>query len=517
MSKNVQRIRRLHGQYREIVQERQCREKEQTQKPSEEVVTRRVDALLYGVHILLLRAVETHYGVEDVIELPINQDVFLGDLDSLTTQVILHRFQEKCGLNLSYPADRDVVLVSLSSEVKCCKVTSLGSGNLELGFPAVLAENERRRKLWEKHLPETVRRVIDECKACLEAMPYKHYGIPETVLMWRWGFHRPMVPGCATLLSCLKVGDIEGSYTYLSQKQFAELADEMNKQISHGAVEIRICESTLYVTMRRMPKREVKNPYFDYKKFYSVYDEMTPQLQSALDSIVRGTKFPGIVKQISNLTPERKMVYEFGSSGEKEYEWMSQAFLVNDHRKCLIETLQRDIPGINVVSMRFLDNVESRLPHGVQGGYERIEFTVVIDETQEDHAEQVLKQLQAEYLIRYIKKRRVQYIANAVIGQVLDNFELYHSINEANFTKVHRFSSWGGDDGFAVRLDERMIHRLRLITDEDVSGLKIILPGNDKRFTERLREAVLRRSGGMLSIDVGESGGYYQFHFSQVS
>lgn len=289
---------------------------------------------------------------------------------------------ERYGLEIAIDSDihsGDYIHILSQSKIKLCTVYDpQRQQTLELDFPALFQEDQKRALFWKTNLPIFAKQTIDYCRKSLEENPYNYYGIPLQTYIVDANHHNAFHD------QYISFNNLKISYDNLNRRQREDLENIMNQLVAHACIEIdKDCEpffSKLWIKFSKEPKKILSEPYFDYADFYQKYEKITPQLQKHFDHIAKHLDIPSAESQFLTLSADQKLTYWFSTSDGPDYDIMQQVTIKNSPAAtCLLPSfLETVYPGLKITAMLFKhDNYHSFAHCGnrIHRTKQRIEFT----------------------------------------------------------------------------------------------------------------------------------------------
>lgn len=416
---------------------------------------------------------------EDCIYLIDNRLKYCNKIEIETFTKFIHNHT---GLEASIdPKEPTFLTIQASGELK--NYTTIDGTYLD--FTALIAENTKRIKLWHQFLPSFTDQTIDKCKDYIERLPSRFYGISDVTPI----YSEVISPFVGTF----HFYGTDISYHRLSFAQRASLIANMTKRTSHGIFTIPDDHlGPLYISIKRAPKHQVPDPYFDFQEFCKKYDELTPESTALLQQFVDQLTFPSIEAQIATLRPCPKLTYIFQPKAEPSYDlFSSKLTYTSPLYNNLVSIIQSTHPSLQVGRFEFKPAAIGLLPRNVSEltwTAPRLEISVQY----RDRTDRFLTdQVKAERTISYIKHRKVQYIANHLIQNILD----YH-VNQAENSIDELFSQ---DYPWFQLADDWQIIPL----NGKVAGHTIDMRAiDDDEFLRQLEKTVDRRTKGLIQLDL---------------
>ncbi len=479
-----------------------------------EQARRNTPKLLSRVYKALSDKVYTSYGLDDSVELYLGSHELRCAFGAERT-AIREMFQEACGLRISDEkcANDCCIKLDLSGQAKICDGVDENGKLTILPFPTLLEENKRRQECWKQNLLALAKQVIDIAVECLKTTPNKHYGIPEMLTIWQRYVSKGRKEDRNPFDGQFSMNGIMASWQNLTAHQLSELTEETNKILSGGQISISTISGHTRAEIMRRPEKKIENPYYDYRKFYSSYDEVTPELQEVFDAIAKNVHLLAAESQVRCLTSQRKLIFETWSDNELDYHKL-QRIKGNLHEQHLLDSLNKKLCGIKVTNMAFLCD-QRKVKTCIYSSdtrteffNHRIEFSAEMDETSTDPM--VQSQLRLEDAIKNIQEQQLSYIADQLIDMVI--------------TEARAYMKYGGrpEEGrlganqefFTMELQNIASDQLKEVVgyywyDVTIDMRKV---NQNKAFMQRLEEAIEQRSDGMVKMDTRNYR--YELHFS---
>ncbi len=367
----------------------------------------------------------------------------------------------------------------------------------KLDFPALIQENRRKVILWQEHLDEIAKQLIDKCHVRLEALPRKFYGLDTKQELI--DYH-----GQSLLFGKFKFETLQMCYHDLSNDWRRELLVRANSMIRGGEISIeRDASNAAQLYIRRcVPSYGTAEPYFDYGKFCAQYDKPSAELCCVFAQLTNNFVLTPDHEQILVLQPERKLHYIFSSyRDEVDYSMLNRS-LKRDPPVCgvsvmdgLLQAVRTAFPGIRVDGA---DSVEMGFENiCISGQYNREESYLTLS-IRFEMAEPVeccdfLKRQHAiERKIKHIRTHKLRYLATKVAEIVLDYIE---ELRETQMSPHAIQKRW-----FYFAIDARP---LRIALNGDLQSYIVDLTKvKDSAFQGKINAAILEKTDGLISADV---------------
>lgn len=406
--------------------------------------------------------------------------------------------EERSGIKIQARANAEYsVTVDLTAAAKVCQITDANGVTVNLDFPALYAENLRRKQLWQQSEDDLAKFYLDSCKANLCNLPHKYLGIPKEVTVCNAKQQTPFQ-------SKTSFRDMEIEYESLTATQIANLQARMNQFLAHGEVMLHVWgvinQSNLWIKISKAPEKDLPQAHFDYAEFYQPYDtEITLELQDFYVKIISEAKLASPKQYYQTLQSEHKLFYYF-QNDKPNWEDV-QARLKNDiHKQDLLDALSHAMPGIH-----FTEALCKRetIHHGrsmrgcglshTEYQNERIEFTFEIINPKSNFAKIFFRQYRQ---IKAIQQRARKIYVSRIIQYLLQILKNALQAKDADALHHQQSAQMLPIELHRIKLGEYQID-LQTVTDQD--------------FLKSIEKMVKERSGGLISLKYQKSFKYYYY------
>lgn len=418
--------------------------------------------------------------------------------------------ERRTGLKISTDPNHTYrLLVELKETARVCEIVESHERNVSkeskvLDFQEIFKRNEARNQEWKNFLPQLAKTVLDTCKRCLEVMPDLYYGIPHEMSIRdeTGGF-----PFCETFLFY----NINCKYSTLTPSKIKDLIRTMNAMISHGDVRAELIEKHgLNVYFRRNHDKVVETAYLDYAHYYEKYDKMTTQLEEVLQEIATNAVPADAANQIQGLKPNRRLCYHFNSSQKKFPDFATLKTRLSEgtpHYESLLKAVEKAVPGIRVSQAKFLHYTERwasprGCAHGIRSYDERIEFEYEIIAQDADISEIVRKQLQTEWIIKYIMEYRYPEIATRLIETIIRRIDVA-SKDDARKRSISYCLMNSG-----IKVNNQKVP-IKLKVDEEIEITIDLSKIENQEFLNAIAAEIAKQSRGMLELQIERHANQY--------
>lgn len=475
----------------------------QPQKKSEPRVQIRPSRVQDDVEYLAKRFYEklkgeiySHCGLPDKYVITF-YDELLGD-SCLTRkegygQELIQKLCEFCGLTLrKCGSDYTVYLDDTSTFTQLCTLVS-EEGAVQLDFPALIAENERRRQLWKLSLPDIAENMLDVVRNCITAMPDKHCGIPDKlVFLWSdYGFkndyYKRRQRYNAALGDSFDFGGDKIKYCNLLPEQLMQLLAEMNRRLAHGEVDLECILAPQYpqLTIIRVEGKTVDDPYLDYKGLYAPYDRVTPELNKTFETIIDGLRFPDTTEQMSQMLPRRELMY-FPNSEDDLSFWALKEYLGEVHLQHFIEALEKRYPFVNVLGVQFLSYICCSESHN-----ERVVVSVKFNNHAAAQSSLFVDQIHLEDQIDSVRSHEVTMVASRLIDMIKEQMNKHPECKDgAKWRHVYREDRW------VVELPRAKYGEMKIDLRKARNQVE------NRKFIRQIEESVWQQTRGVINLDI---------------
>ncbi len=411
-------------------------------------------------------------------------------------KTVLTLIKERCGLNLvqAFPGSTDaekkgVLTVNLRGEVKAYDLEKAAEIRV-LDFSALFAENRRRNQLWKESLNGITQAAIKICRKFLDAMDNKYYGIQDRIELTG-------DTGRSCFDACLQFDGGQMMYQELTDERLDELETAINAMMSGGEIKFhRTAGSLRHVgaILLRKPEKVIENPYFDYLEYWKPYDAVTEPLQKIFDEIIAGLTLADPEDQIMALCPMRVLTFDFANRDWKQdfnFARVKRGLTDGKHMQSLLKAVDEAFPAIRVKQLTFVRSNESSLIGKMQ-----LEYEIVNDQDDFVH-----EQLKTEQAIKFIKSRRMTFIARAIAEVLLDEVEKPGL--DCLFRAGYPRRSYYRMELARIELDGKMAgHKVNMSKVTNGHDLKTAV--TDEEFFNRVEREVNRLTDGVLLVSLQE-------------
>lgn len=405
---------------------------------------------------------------------------------------ILQIATKRSGLKLSVnECPEDWLRVELDGVPNRCLLRVINNNPRDehvLDFAQIVAESNRRVKIWNKVIYDLAKLCIRKIIDCLESRPDNFYGIPQILVITKNGQNAfaGTFDFCGTQIE----------FSKLQPWQVEQLQASINEQISYGTITTeRIISydgsSVLWFKLNKDPQKAVDHAFYDYAEFYRQYDEVTPELKIVFQKIINNLQMLPEDDQFLALKTESKLVYAI----EREEDWPQ--FLLafgpkqGTHKHHLVAAIEKALPGIKIKAISFLEDTRNwssgkGCAHGVYSENQRIQFEC---EAIAAGCEFVRRMLQTKQKILDLKTKHFDTLVDAMTEKMLYTSELI-ILNERDLS-----SALETETGFffGARWD------LTVLVEGHKIDPRMIA---DKELLSPLIEGVRQRTGGLIEVDL---------------
>lgn len=381
--------------------------------------------------------------------------------------------RERCGIEIlqhiyTGQNQEDLTINIVAKNLQCCTVNANNQTTMKLNFPRLLREAAQREATWNDYLEDTAKSCIDDLKQALNALPNKHYGIPEVVALKEHLLFKDF------LISSNKV-----TYQNLYKKQRVQLIKEINRHLSHAKVTLDDAEKGS-VCIHWHPHKVVTEPFYDYVEFYNFYNKVTPELQKVFDVIADNLQPLSLEEQLAfdQGEPVRQLSYWFKENDAKLLDFNAMEGVINS--PALSEGLRETIKQKYQVAIKTIrhDAVWDGKHNSIKGSNITFFYQPLPDiKEPEFYTGVTMAQLE---VVRQSLWNNTGDIAEKIIGEVLQIAE--ERIKAKDFSK-------------------RQIHLQN--PEFNIEGVAINLTNLDHYLQEKIGQEIGKLSNGLIYASLG--------------
>lgn len=366
-----------------------------------------------------------------------------------------------------------------------------------LDFPALVQENRRRNRLWYEQLDDIAKHLLDECRASLELVPDKCYGLDTNIELKR-------LDG-GSLIKSFKFDTQQMAYCNLSNSRRNELLAYANSLIRGGKISfVRDIESVWQVHIQRcVPWYGTAQPYFDYGKFCAQHETWSSrELVEDLAQLVDGLALTSDLEQVPTLQPKRELHYVFniwdfdGPCYDLFYRSLRREPPVSGMSiaEKLLETVRTAFPGIQVKDASCVRIGTERFCIDPQ--YDRWEslpaLSIQFEMAAMAQCCDLLKaQHRIEQTITRIRQHKIQYLSTEIVEIILGRIETHRVSTYFDAKTMVTHMSTIYNDNLYIRLNDDL--------DQYCVNLAKI---KDPAFLAKIDQAVCKKTGGFIKTNL---------------
>lgn len=450
-----------------------AREKDEF-KPGRSWEEEKLDTVILKAYQEFRRMIDQSCGKKEVltVSIPVDTHMIIGEHN---IHEWVKQLEEKSGLKVSPITRSSIVAIALTSvelsltnDPKCCGIFTTAYEFKTLDFSQFLIKNLANLALWTKFKTELAKQMVKAIQENLKSKPYLYLGIKQRVPIVKHAQSNAafFIDEASTSIfdGSFNFHDKEVKFSNLEIWQVEELAVEINRLIAGGNVEIEKSPEVLLVSLLYAPKKPpVENPVFDYQKFYEFHNQDSFELQKLFLLIISGLEFPSAEEQFLHLSPRRILTYRFKPTNQPNFTELKDSLIGSPHEEDFRKAIMACFPKIKIKEIKFKSKTinwetsDHNGQHGTSSENQRIEIEFGYDFDYYNHQMlyqpgngKLIRQLEIEKNIAYIKKHKIQYIGNQITKKLL-KYLLKNPLSESS----HDFCKTSLEESlFDVTLDK---------------------------------------------------------------